>query len=44
MLGDSIDSFLNIIKRRLNNDELYYAVEVEYYKFIRSQAPYDTGM
>ena len=44
MPGDSIDSFLNIIKRRMNNDDLYYDVEVQYYEFRRNQSPYDSGL
>ena len=44
MPGDSVDAFLNIIKRRINNDELYDDVEVEFNKFRQGRAPYDSGL
>ena len=42
MPADGVDSFLNLIKRRLNNDESHHDVEVEYDKFRRGSAPYGT--
>ena len=44
MPGDSIDSFLNLMKNTINDDDEYNNFEREWYKFRRSQAPYNTGI
>ena len=44
MPGDSIDSFLNLMKRKINDEDKYNMFEREWYKFRQHQAPYNNGI
>ena len=44
MPGDSMDSFLSLIRGRLNDDAKYWSFELEYNEYRRARPPYNTGL